>query len=62
MGAVLNCLKKSLSLNLKSKEGSYNFSKLLKTADVILENFIFNGKIKTNYLKLSENNKKNNYG
>ena len=37
--AVLNRGKKSLSLNLKSKEGRLILLKLLKTADVILENF-----------------------
>ena len=37
--AVLNRGKKSLSLNLKSEEGRLIFFKLLKTADVILENF-----------------------
>ena len=37
--AVLNRGKKSLSLNLKSEEGRLIFFKLLKTADVVLENF-----------------------
>ena len=37
--AVLNRGKKSLSLNLKSKEGRLILLKLLTTADVILENF-----------------------
>ena len=37
--AVLNRGKKSLSLNLKSEEGRKIFLKLVKGADVILENF-----------------------
>ena len=37
--AVLNRGKKSLSLNLKSEEGRLIFFKLLKNADVVLENF-----------------------
>ena len=37
--AVLNRGKRSLSLNLKSEEGKKIFLKLIKTADVILENF-----------------------
>ena len=37
--AVLNRVKKSLSLDLKSEEGREVFLKLVKIADVVLENF-----------------------
>ena len=37
--AVLNRGKKSLSLDLKSEEGRKIFLKLVKSADVVLENF-----------------------
>ena len=37
--AVLNRGKKSLSLDLKSKEGRKEILKLIKEADVIVENF-----------------------
>src|SRR6201981_927796 len=36
---MLNCNKRSITLNLKSDEGKRTFESLLRTADVLVENF-----------------------
>src|SRR3977135_2515890 len=36
---MLNCNKRSITLNLKSDEGKQVFEALLRTADVLVENF-----------------------
>ncbi len=58
--AVLNRGKKSLSLNLKTKEGRQILSKLIKEADVILENFRpgVMEKLKLSWKEIKEINKK----